>query len=129
MNITLRGRRNSGQTIIIDIDDFFSGLPEYNIAFHTTDPKKNELWNRQHMLNSYRYADAITTSTQFLYDYYKKDNPNTYLVKNAVNPDLFLYRYDVAANKPKIGWVGIMLWRAGDIRRIKGLVRSISRKA
>jgi hypothetical protein len=67
---------------------FFSGLPEYNIAFHTTDPKRNELWNRQHMSNSYRYADAITTSTQFLYDYYKKDNPNTYLVKDAAESRL-----------------------------------------
>lgn len=109
-----------GQTIIIDIDDFFSNLPEYNIAFHTTAPEKNPLWNRKHMLDSYKFADGIITSTQFLHDYYKKDNPNTYLVKNSVDPNMFLYRYDAAGTKPKIGWVGIMLWRAGDIEELRG---------
>lgn len=109
-----------GQTIIIDVDDFFSNLPQYNIAFHTTDPKKNPQWNREHMLKSYRHVDGLIVSTQFLYDYYKKDNPNIFLVKNSLNPDLFLYRYDAAGHKPKIGWVGIMLWRGGDIEELNG---------
>ena len=109
-----------GQVIIIDIDDFFSNLPQYNIAFHTTDPSKNEKWNRNNMLSSYKYADGIIASTEFIYDFYKKDNPEIHLVKNAVNPDLFLYRYDAAGTNPKIGWVGIMLWRGEDIETLQG---------
>jgi len=109
-----------GQVIIIDIDDFFSNLPEYNIAFHTTDPKKNAEWNRDHMLKSYKYADGLIASTQFIRDFYEKDNSEIHLVKNAVNPDLFLKRMDFSGNKPKIGWVGIMLWRSEDIEQLQG---------
>jgi len=116
----IRRAQELGQVIIIDIDDFFSNLPQYNIAFHTTDPKKNEIWNRDHMLKSYKYVDGLIASTQFIYDYYKKDNPEIHLVKNAVNPDLFLKRMDFSGNKPKIGWVGIMLWRGEDIETLQG---------
>jgi hypothetical protein len=109
-----------GQVVIIDIDDNFSNLPQYNIAFHTTDPKKNEKWNRDHMLKSYKFVDGLIASTEFLHDYYKKDNPEMYLVKNAVDPNRFLKRMDFAGNKPKIGWVGIMLWRKDDIEMLQG---------
>ena len=72
------------------------------------------------MLASYKHFDGVIASTQFIYDYYKKDNPEIYLVKNSVNPDLFLYRYDASFDKPKIGWVGIMLWRGEDIEMLQG---------
>lgn len=116
----IRRAQELGQVVIIDIDDFFSNLPQYNIAYQTTDPKKNEKWNRNHMLSSYRYVDGLIASTQFIYDYYKKDNPEIHLVKNAVDPNLFMYRYDAAGDKPKLGWVGIMLWRGEDIESLQG---------
>jgi len=117
-----------GQVIIIDIDDFFSNLPKYNIAYHTTAADKNANWNRDHMLASYKYADGIIASTQLIYDFYKKDNPNIYMVKNSINPDNFLYRYDAAGDKPKIGWVGIMLWRGEDIEMLQGWLNQFLEK-
>jgi hypothetical protein len=114
--------RELGQVVIIDIDDWFMGLPQTNIAFETTHPNKDSLWNRDHMHTSYSAADALIHSTQFLADNYGKLNKNNYLVRNSVAPELFLKRYDNAGWKPTIGWVGIMLWRQHDVETLKGVL-------
>lgn len=114
--------RELGQVVIIDIDDWFLGLPETNIAFETTHPNKDALWNRDNMHSSYSSADALIHSTEFLLDNYKRYNNNNYLVRNSVDPNLFIKRYDNAKNKPVIGWVGIMLWRQHDVEILKGII-------
>ena len=120
----IRKAQALGQTIIIDIDDWFHGLPTTNIAFHTTHPDRDAKWNRNHMLQSYGEVDGLITSTNFLFDYYKKFNKNTYHVKNSVNPNYFTRRHDSAGYKPTVGWVGIMLWRQGDIEELSGWLGS-----
>lgn len=109
-----------GQTLIFDIDDWFEGLPTTNIAFETTHPKRDPLWNRNHMLAMYSSCDGLITSTQFIQDFYSKKNRNTYLVRNSLKPEHFIKRWDSARRKPTIGWVGIMVWRSGDIQELKG---------
>lgn len=109
-----------GQTIIIDIDDWFHGLPTTNIAFQTTHPERDPLWNRNHMLGTYRNVNGLITSTEFLYDYYSKFNNETYLVRNSLKPSNFVKRWDAAGDKPTVGWVGIMIWRSGDIEELRG---------
>jgi len=108
-----------GQTIIIDIDDWFDGLPPANIAFDTTHPKRDALWNRNHMLASFRHVNGLIMSTQFLKDYYKTNNKNILLVRNSIEPRDFIRRADVARDKPTIGWVGMMLWRKHDIEELR----------
>ena len=107
-----------GQTIIIDIDDWFDGLPVTNIAFETTHPKKDAFWNRNHMLSSYRHVNGLICSTQFLYDYYKNSNENIFKVKNSLDPTDFIKRIDTSKDKPTIGWAGMMLWRKHDIEEL-----------
>jgi hypothetical protein len=114
--------REYGQVVIIDIDDWFLGLPETNIAFQTTSPKADALWNRDHMHASYSAPNALIHSTQFLADNYGKYNKNNYIVRNSVDADLFIKRYDAAGWKPTIGWVGIMLWRQHDVEILKGII-------
>jgi hypothetical protein len=114
--------RALGQVVIIDIDDWFMGLPQTNIAFQTTHPNTDPEWNRDHMHASYGAADALIHSTEFLADNYGKLNSNNYIVRNAVAPELFLKRYDNAGWKPTIGWVGIMLWRQHDVEKLKGIL-------
>lgn len=109
-----------GQTIIFDIDDWFHGLPTTNIAFQTTHPDRDALWNRNHMLQMYSRCHGLICSTTFLTDYYKKKNPRTYEVFNSVDPDFFIRRVDVGGWKPTVGWVGIMIWRSGDIETLQG---------
>lgn len=116
--------RELGQVVICDIDDWFMGLPTTNIAFETTHPNRDPHWNREHMHTSYSAADALIHSTQFLYDGYSKLNKNNYLVRNSVEPSLFMKRFDGAGNKPIIGWVGIMLWRQHDVEELKGVLGS-----
>lgn len=112
--------RDMGQTIIIDIDDWFHGLPTTNIAFQTTHPDRDKTWNRNHMLDTYGVVNGLITSTEFLNDYYSKFNKNTYQVYNSLKPQYFMKRWDAAGIKPTIGWVGIMIWRSGDIETLRG---------
>lgn len=119
-NDYIKKAQELGQTIIIDIDDWFHGLPTTNIAFQTTHPDRDATWNRNHMLRTYGVVDGLITSTKFLYDYYSKSNKNTYQVYNSLKPSYFVKRADVAGRKPTIGWVGIMIWRSGDIEELQG---------
>jgi len=114
--------RSLGQVVIIDVDDWFMGLPVTNIAFESTHPNKDSLWNRDHMHTSYSAADALIHSTEFLAENYGKLNKNNYVVKNSIDPNLFLKRYDNAGWKPTIGWVGIMLWRQHDVEKLQGVL-------
>lgn len=109
-----------GQTIIIDIDDWFDGLPTTNIAFETTHPKMDPLWNRNHMIASYRHVNGLICSTKFLYDYYHSANKNIFQVDNSLNPNDFIRRIDVSGRKPVVGWAGMMLWRKHDIDELAG---------
>lgn len=111
--------REYGQVVIIDVDDWFLGLPTTNIAFETTHPDKDPTWNRNNMHASYNAANALIHSTEFLHNGYNKYNTNHYIVRNSVDPKLFIKRYDNAGTKPIIGWVGIMLWRQHDVETLK----------
>ena len=119
-NEYIKKAQEYGQTVIIDIDDWFDGLPTTNIAFWTSHPEKDATWNRNHMLSTYSKANGLITSTKFLYDKYLPKNKNTYQVHNSLNPDNFIKRYDCAGRKPVVGWVGIMVWRSGDIEILQG---------
>lgn len=111
-----------GQTIIFDIDDYFDDLPKTNIAYQTTDPKRDKLWNRQHMLDMHPLMDGLITSTKFLYDHYSSRNENIFLVRNALDKDYFIQRWDSAGNKPVIGWAGMIIWRSGDLQELRGIL-------
>jgi glycosyltransferase involved in cell wall biosynthesis len=112
--------KEMGQTVIADLDDWFDGLPTTNIAFETTHPKADALWNRNHMISSYRHMNGLITSTKFLNDYYKSSNQNVIQVDNSLDPSAFIRRVDVAGNKPVVGWAGMMLWRQHDIQQLQG---------
>jgi hypothetical protein len=111
-----------GQTIIFDIDDYFDDLPKTNIAYQTTDPKRDKLWNRNHMLDMHPLMDGLITSTKFLYDHYSSKNQNTYLVRNALDKDYFIKRHDSAGDRPTIGWAGMIIWRSGDLQELQGIL-------
>lgn len=117
--------REWGQVVVIDIDDWFMGLPTTNIAFETTHPNADAVWNRDHFHNSYPAANALIHSTQFLADGYAKFNKNHYVVRNSVDPNIFMRRFDIGSHKPVIGWVGIMLWRQHDVEELKGILGPI----
>lgn len=117
--------KSFGQTVIVDTDDHFEQLPEDNLAFHTTDPKRNPDNNRDNLIATYSVADGIIASTKFLEQRMLKYNKNVYRVPNSLDPQSFMYKIDLAGNKPTIGWVGMMMWRVEDIKCVAGPVKTV----
>ena len=103
-----------GQIIVVDVDDYYPGLHESNLAYATTDPKHNKVTNREHYHNVIMAADWVTVSTPFLCDYYSQFRDNVVMIRNGINPDQFTKR-DVKNRKPMLGWAGSIAWRSNDV--------------
>jgi glycosyltransferase involved in cell wall biosynthesis len=109
-----------GQKIVIDIDDHHAGLEPSNMAYIATDPKTNPKNNRDHYFKGMDLADALITSTPFLYNYYKKEYPNKpiYMVRNGIDNQYFNFRKDKSGLYPTVGWVGATPWRSNDLQTL-----------
>ena len=107
-----------GQKIVVDIDDFYDGLPEANLAHKATDPSENKAINREHYRQIIMAADRVTVATPFLYDYYSQLHPDVRLVRNGVLPQQFDVR-KVSNRKPVVGWVGGIPWRGNDLETLR----------
>lgn len=109
------------QKIVVDIDDFYEGLAKTNLAYQNTDPEKNPDINREHYWRIIDSADAIITSTQFLYDFYtkEKNKKNVFMVRNGIDIDRWHKKQDHARFLPKVGWVGALPWRSGDLETLQ----------
>jgi glycosyltransferase involved in cell wall biosynthesis len=115
--------KEMGQKIVVDIDDWFEGLSKSNLAHKMTDPSKNENNNREHYMSIIDNADAIITSTPFLYDFYKneKGKKNVYMVRNGIDVNRWQPRRDHSRWLPQFGWVGATPWRSNDLEEINPL--------
>lgn len=111
-----------GQKVVVDIDDWYEGLPESNNAFKTTHPKNNPNSNREIYKEIINRAFAVTVSTPFLYDHYSKIRKNVYLVRNGIDIHAdgrwqTIYR-NSAKHRLSIGWVGATNWRSHDVEQL-----------
>jgi glycosyltransferase involved in cell wall biosynthesis len=114
----VRIARSIGQKIVVDIDDHMEGLEETNLAYKTTHPDANPNNNRDHYIAIMEQADALITSTPFLYDFYKNKYPEKpiYLVRNGIDIERWgIKRKDHSGRLPIFGWVGATPWRSGDL--------------
>jgi hypothetical protein len=111
-----------GQKVVVDVDDWYEGLPESNHAFKTTDPKNNPNSNREIYAEIINRAFAITVSTPFLYDYYSSKRKNVYLVRNGIDIGTAnrwtLPPRNSAKHRTTIGWVGATNWRSHDLEQL-----------
>lgn len=103
-----------GQIIVVDVDDYYPGLHESNLAYTTTDPSKNKVTNREHYHNVIMAADYVTVSTPFLHDYYSQFRDNVVMIRNGINSNQFEKR-KVVNRKPVLGWAGAIRWRSNDV--------------
>lgn len=119
LNIMKDPNRKS-QKIVVDVDDFYEGLTEHNLAWKNTDPEKYPESNREHYLNIIDAADYITVSTQFLYDYYTKEmgKTNVFMVRNGIDIDRWKRKGDHSRYLPTVGWVGATPWRSQDLEQL-----------
>lgn len=120
--------KKMGQYIVSDIDDFYPGLNEDNIAYHHTDPKVNKETNRAHLQKIWAKSDALITSTQFLYDYYSEKHKNVYLIRNGIDMNRYQIRHDTSGRTPTIGWVGATPWRTKDLEILAPIMNDFLKK-
>ena len=109
----MRQAQKLGQKIIVDVDDFYEGIPETNRAYEMTHPEKNPNTNREFYHQVIEMADLVTVSTPFLLEHHSKTHPNVVMVRNGVYVDMFEKRKQ--RSKPVIGWVGAVPFRGGDL--------------
>lgn len=119
-----------GQKIVIDIDDHHEGLEPTNLAYRATDPSTNPKNNREHYIKSMELADALITSTPFLYQYYKNKFPNKpiFMVRNGIDIDRWKMRKDKSNFYPIVGWVGATPWRSNDLETLSSGLGSFIEK-
>lgn len=114
--------QKAGQKIVVDVDDFFEGLEATNRAYQATDPQRDPKNNRQHYIRTIEMADAVITSTPFLYEYYSKKRKNVFMVRNGIDIDRWSLRKDTAYKMPTIGWVGATPWRSSDLEQLSSFM-------
>lgn len=117
----LKAENRPNQKIVVDIDDFFEGLEKTNLAYQNTDPEKYPDSNRDHYTQIIDRADALITSTQFLYDFYTKEKgyKNVFLVRNGIDIDRYHKKQDYSRFLPRVGWVGAIPWRSNDLETMQ----------
>jgi hypothetical protein len=114
MVVAMQHAKKAGQTLVVDIDDFYPGLVESNQAYHFTDPSKSKNVNRDFYYQVIDLADHLTVATQGLYDYYSRSHPSVHLIRNGIDFERWKPK-KVRDRKPTIGWVGGIPWRSNDI--------------
>ena len=117
----LESKDRKKQKVVVDIDDFYEGLTEHNLAWKNTDPETNETSNREHYWRIIELADYLTVSTPFLYDFYTKEKgkKNVFLIRNGIDADRWHKRNDHSRYLPTFGWVGATPWRSLDLEQMQ----------
>lgn len=113
-----------GQKIVVDVDDWFDGLAVTNRAYDATDPKKHPDNNRQIYSEIIMQADAVITSTPFLYDYYAAKRSNVFMVRNGIDIHRWKRRNPNMNHRLKVGWVGATPWRSQDLEQLAPFIGS-----
>ncbi len=116
----LRARAN-GQIVINDIDDWFDALPPSNIAFKATQAGSNPTLNREIYKQAIGASSAIICSTPFLVEQYSRFRRPIHLWRNSIDFDSFPFRRE-QQDKPMIGWLGNLGYRAKDTETLKGII-------
>jgi hypothetical protein len=107
-----------GQKIVVDVDDWFDGLSKSNRAYTATDPKNNPDNNREIYAEIIQRADAVITSTPFLFNYYANKRPNVFMVRNGIDIERWKKKRFLGQRRLRIGWVGATPWRSNDLEQL-----------
>lgn len=111
-----------GQKIVVDVDDWFDGLAVTNRAYQATDPKTNPDNNRDIYAQIIMQADAVITSTPFLFDYYAAKRDNVFMVRNGIDIERWKPRTPRTNHRLRLGWVGATPWRSGDLETLSSFI-------
>jgi hypothetical protein len=111
-----------GQVIVNDVDDWFDGLDPQNRAFRASHPKINPEVNRVHYRGTLAHSSVLTVSTPYLAERLRRVNPNIVVLRNMISTSMFTCAEHTPSTPPKVGWVGGLPWRSGDLETLRGVV-------
>lgn len=133
--------RGAGRVVVAETDDWFLGTPAYNPAFVGTRPwtrsfaidgddrmlirRKRRHVNRNNMHATFAAADHLTVSTEFLAEKYARYNQNVTVLPNYLDWEMWEHvtpQYEVERPRVRVGWMGKLKWREGDLRVLHGLI-------
>lgn len=110
--------RAAGIKVVAELDDDFWSLGKTNVAFHTTDPKNNPDFNRDHYWESLKVCDAITVSTEALRKRVERLGVPTFVLRNAI--DITIWPQNDPGDEERwISWLGGIQWRSHDLAQLK----------
>lgn len=114
----IKTARKKGLVVVNDIDDWYWGLDQNNLAFHSSHPKVNPDENINHYKKTLAYSDHVVTSTPYLADRLSSwiDPKQIHVMENHVEIDKFTPREHTESSKPVVGWMGSTKHRSsGDL--------------
>lgn len=115
----------NGQVILNDIDDWYWGLNESNLAFFESHPRVKPDENTNHYRKTLIKSDGVITSTPYLADRLLQFVPSSrmHVIENHVELDKFVPRVHTESEKPVVGWVGSTAHRDRDLAILKGVYK------
>jgi len=102
-------KNKHGKLTLIDMDDNYVDVPEWNEAFHSYGPNS---FHRRIALQTLQMADGVIVSTPHLKELYGKLNDNIHVIQNSLDfkgDSTFIGWDKVSPKKHKglrIGWIG-----------------------
>ena len=115
-----------GQKVVNDVDDNFWALPKSNMAYHTTDPRKNPNFNREFYWKMLEASDALWCSTQAIADTLEALDVPVTILRNAI--DLYRWKTHDPGVNGMVGWIGGVPWRDKDLPLLNGTLGPFLKK-
>lgn len=107
----------NGQTVVIDIDDWYWGVTSSSDAYQKIHPSQNSEYNTDFFRQVISNASAVIVSTPFLLDAIDWiPNSRKHLLENHLNFAEFNKRVHTDSPKPRVGWTGLAPLHARDLR-------------
>jgi len=115
--------RSQGKKIVMDNDDTYKGFDQ---------TKLGKLYPKiDNAIDDFgKYADLITSSTDFLAEEYRKLNPNVVVLPNCVAPEDWPDEDEILRSEDKkvrIGLVGSVGWH-NDVAHVVEILRELSKR-
>lgn len=110
--------------LFMEVDDNFSGVPYYSLAFDDNKPgERQDFWGTRQALESH----GIVTTTEYLRNHYSKWNKNVYVIPNCIDFELWDKYKSHSNERVKIGWIGGAT-HEGDLKVVKNVLYEILNK-
>lgn len=121
--------KQDGKKIVMDNDDTFKLEDSHPLAnFNADGSVQDNLKRRSDNIDEFmRMCDLVTTTTKTLAEEYKKQNPNTVILPNYVDPDDWEEPKRNETNKVRIGLVGSAAMEY-DYLHLKDFIKELSER-